>query len=113
MPLVTPDQEGLDPAAAKMIAKIRRLMLISGLFTIVGVAAVLVVIGYRVWRNEGRAPMAAADVTASLPAGSRIVGTTIGDGRILVTVELGGRTELHVFDSTSLQPRGRILIGSQ
>ena len=112
MPLVTPDTEELDPAAVKMIAKVRRLMLISGLFTLIGVAAVLVVIGYRVWRGEGSALSTAGDVSVMLPDGARIVETTIGDGRIVVRVEQGGRTALHVFDLVTLQPRGRILFNA-
>ena len=109
MPLVTPDTEELDPAAVRMIARVRRLMLISGLFTMLGVAAVLVVIGYRVWRGEGSAPPAAADLAIALSDGARVIETTIGDGRIVVRVEQGGRTSLHVFDSATLQARGRIL----
>ena len=112
MPLVTPDTQELDPAAVRMIAKVRRLMLISGLFTLLGVAAVLVVIGYRVWRGEGSAPAAAADMSVTLPAGARVADTTIGDGRIVVRVEQGGRTVLHLFDLTTLQPRGRILLNT-
>ena len=110
MPLVTPDTEELDPATVKMIAKVRRLMLVSGLFTLIGVAAVLVVIGYRVWRGEGSAPSETKDVAISLPERARVVETTIGDGRIIVRVEHGGRTTLHIFDGATLHPRGRILI---
>jgi hypothetical protein len=113
MPLVTPDTEELDPAAVKMIAKVRRLMLVSGLFTLLGVAAVLVVIGYRVWRGEGSAPAATVgDVSITLPQGARIGETIIGDGRIVVRVEQGGRTVLHIFDSATLAPRGRIVLNS-
>ena len=112
MPLVTPDTEDLDPAAVKMIARVRRLMLISGLFTLLGVAAVLVVIGYRVWRGEGSAPAPAGDVAVALPAGARVVETVIGDGRIVVRVEQGGHNVLHVFDSVTLQPRGRIVLNT-
>jgi hypothetical protein len=114
MPLVTPDTEELDPAAAQMIARVRRLMLVSGLFTVLGVAAILIVIGYRVWRSEGSAPPAPArDVTVQLPEGARVVSTAVGDGRIVVTVDVGGRTELRVFDAQTLEPRGRILLGGQ
>jgi len=86
-------------------------MAISVLFTGVAVAAVLGVIGYRVFRNEGsRAP--AADVKANLPAGARVLSTTVADGRIVVTIEAAGRTELRVFDLQSLEPRGRIELSS-
>ena len=58
------DAAPLDPAAARMVAKVRWLMLISGLTTLVAIAAVIGVIGYRVFKAEGSAP---ADVTALLP----------------------------------------------
>src|SRR5437016_3188549 len=41
----------LDPAAARVIAKVRRLMVVSTLFTALTVTAVLGVIGYRVFRS--------------------------------------------------------------
>jgi len=60
------DEQPLDPAAARMIAKVRWLMLISGVTTMVAITAVIAVIGYRVFRSEGSA-VAAVDVTALLP----------------------------------------------
>jgi hypothetical protein len=68
---------------------------------------VLGVIGYRVLSMGERAPDFAA-VTAELPAGARVVSTALGDGRILVTVEIGGATELHTFDAGTLKPLGRL-----
>src|SRR5262249_38316908 len=82
------DDKPLDPAAAKIVARVRWLMLISGVTTFVGVAAILGVIGYRMFRAEGSA--APADVTALLPKGARIVSTTVGEDRIAVTLEVGG-----------------------
>jgi len=49
------DEQPLDPAAARMIAKVRWLMLISGVTTMVAITAVIAVIGYRVFRSEGSA----------------------------------------------------------
>ena len=43
----------LNPAAAQAFARVRRLMVISLLVTVVAIAVVLMVIGYRVFRGEG------------------------------------------------------------
>ena len=50
-----------------MVAKVRWLMLISGVTTLIAISAVIGVIGYRVFKGEGSAPV--ADVTALLPKG--------------------------------------------
>ncbi len=64
------DEAPLDPAAARIVAKVRWLMLISGATTLVAIAAVIGVIGYRVFKAEGSAP---AEVTALLPKGARVI----------------------------------------
>ena len=97
----------LDPAADRIVAKVRRLMAISVLFTGLAVAAVLGVIAYRVFRYEGSAP-SVPDVSASLPRGAKVVGTAFADDRLAVTIELGGATEIHLFDARTLAPRGRL-----
>jgi hypothetical protein len=45
----------LDPESARIVARVRRLMLIGSMTTFVAVAVVLGVIGYRFFRMEGRA----------------------------------------------------------
>ena len=101
----------LDPAAAKIVARVRWLMLISGLTTFVGVAAILGVIGYRMFRAEGSA--APADVTALLPKGARIVSTAVGEDRIAVTLEVAGATEIRTFDLKTLRQTGRLRFATE
>jgi hypothetical protein len=96
----------LSPAAAQAVARVRRLMMISLLVTVVAIAVVLVVIGYRVFRGEGSG--APADVTAMLPKGARVIATAVGEGRIVVTIEIGGRIEMRTFDLRTLKPAGRL-----
>ena len=67
-PSLSETDQPLDPEAARLAAKVRLLMLISALTTVVAVGAVLAVIGYRVFKAEGSAPTV-ADVTAALPKG--------------------------------------------
>src|SRR5215470_10977306 len=105
------DEKPLDPAAAGIVARVRWLMLISGVTTFVGVAAILGVIGYRMFRAEGSA--APADVTALLPKGARIVSTAVGEDRIAVTLEVAGATEIRTFDLKTLRQTGRLRFATE
>jgi hypothetical protein len=105
------DDKPLDPAAARIIAKARRLMLISGATTLIAMAAVLGVIGYRVFRAEGSTPP--ADVTAALPKGARVVAIAAAGDRIVVTIELAGALEARVFDARTLKPAGRLRFATE
>jgi propanediol dehydratase large subunit len=105
------DEQPLDPAAARMIAKVRWLMLISGITTLVAITAVIGVIGYRVFRSEGS--VAAVDVTALLPKGARIVATAVAEDRIAVTLDVGGATEIRTFDLKSLKATGRLRFATE
>jgi hypothetical protein len=106
------DDEPLDPAAARVVARVRWLMLISGVTTMVAIAAVLGVIGYRVFKSEGSAA-APADVTAVLPKGARIVATAVAEDRIAVTIEVGGALEIRTFDLRTLKPAGRLRFATE
>src|SRR6185437_3511815 len=64
------NEKPLDPQAARIVAKVRWLMMIASLTTFVAVAAVLGVIGYRFFKGGERAPVA-PDVSTALPAGAR------------------------------------------
>jgi hypothetical protein len=98
----------LDPAAARVIARVRWLMLISGATTLVAIAAVAGVIGYRIYRSGGSAPPDPPDVTAMLPKGARIISTVVGQDRIAVTIEAGGAVEIRTFDLATMRPTGRL-----
>jgi len=94
------------PEQAALFARVRRMMLIAGLTTALAVAAVLIAIGYRLFRTEGSAN--ATDVTATLPKGARIVSTGVAGDRLVVTLEVGGVTEIRTFDARTLRPAGRL-----
>src|SRR5215475_13213278 len=100
------DEKPLDPAAARIVARVRWLMVISGLTTMIALAAVLGVIGYRVFKSEGS--VAHADVTALLPKGARIVSTAVAEDRVAVTIDVGGAIEIRTFDLRSLRQTGRL-----
>jgi hypothetical protein len=103
------DKAPLDPAAARIVAKVRWLMLISGVTTLVAIAAVVGVIGYRVFKAEGSAP----EVTALLPKGARIMAAAIAEDRIAVTVDVGGAIEIRTFDAKTLKPTGRLKFATE
>ncbi len=103
---VAGDDEPLDPAAAAFMSKVRWMMAISGATTLIAIAAVLGVIGYRVFKSEGSAPP--AEVTALLPKGARVVAISAAGDRIMVTVDVAGALEAHTFDARTLKPAGRL-----
>lgn len=103
-----------EPTAeqAAMIARVRRMMMIAGLTTAIGVGALLVVIGYRLFRSEGSAVTTTA-ATATLPKGAKIVATGATGDRIMVTLDIGGRTEIRTFDAKTLKPAGTLSFASE
>src|SRR5262249_21171984 len=95
-----------DPAATRLVAKVRWLMIISGATTLLAIAAVLGVIGYRLFKAEGSAA-AVVDATALLPRGARVISSAASGDRIVVTIENGGALEVHTFDVHTLKATGR------
>ena len=99
------------PEQAALFARVRRLMLIAGLTTALAVAAVLIAIGYRLFRTEGST--VTTDITATLPKGARIVATGFAGDRLVVTLDIGGATEIRTFDAHTLKPAGRLKFVSE
>jgi hypothetical protein len=106
-----PTDEALDPQAARFLARVRFMMTISGITTLIAIAAVLGVIGYRVFRVEGSAT--AVEATALLPKGARVIATAVADDRIVVTIEAGGAIEVRTFDAKTLAPAGRLKFATE
>ena len=105
-------EKPLDPEAARIVAKVRRLMMIASLTTFVAVAVVIAVIGYRVFRGEGRA-QAAPDVDAPWPNGARVVSSAMNDERLALTIETPNGLEVRFFDLRTLKPTGRLPLGGR
>jgi hypothetical protein len=100
------------PEQAALFARVRRMMLIAGLTSALAVFVVLTAIGYRLYRSEGSA-VASTDVTAALPKGARIVSTGVAGDRLVVTLDIGGATEIRTFDARTLRPAGRLTFVSE
>lgn len=82
------------------------MMLIAGLTTALGIGAVFIAIGYRLFRTEGGA--AGSDVTIALPGGAKIVSAGIAGDRLAVTLDIGGATEIRTYDVRTFKPAGRL-----
>src|SRR6266851_5409507 len=105
-PAPAPQATPSDPGAARVIAKVRRLMLVSTVLTALAVAAVLGIIGYRLFRSEGS--QAPTQATLTLPPGAKIVQSAIADDRIVLTLQVGGALEIRTYDLKTLKPLGRL-----
>lgn len=107
-----------DGAAAAVIARVRKLMLVSMAVTILAVGSVFTFIGYRIFKGEGttaktadKLPPASAiptDITLSLPRGARVIQAAVAADRLIITLETDGKVEVRTFDVKTLQPTGRI-----
>jgi hypothetical protein len=95
------------PEQAALFARVRRMMLIASLTTALAVAAVLIAIGYRLFRTEG------SDITSLLPKGARVVATGVAGDRLVVTLDIGGATEIRTFDARTLKPAGQLKFVSE
>lgn len=102
-------QEQREAEAAAFVARVKRLMMICVGGTFAALAIVLVVIGYRVsgTGNDG-ASSSGPDMVAMLPKGARVISASVADGRLAVTVEIGGAIEVRLFDAKTLKPAGRL-----
>jgi hypothetical protein len=109
--MTEPDAPEPTPEQAVLFARVRRLMLIAGLTTALAVAAVLIAVGYRLFRTEGSA--VASDITTTLPKGARIVSTGVAGDRLVVTLDIGGSVEIRTFDARTLKPTGRLRFASE
>ncbi len=102
------------------------MMTISGVTTLIAVAAVIGVIGYRVFRQEGSAPPAGtaapaasetagapAEVLALLPKGARVTATAVAGDRLVVTLDAPTGPEVRTFDIKTLRPTGRLRFGTE
>ena len=107
-----------DGDAARGIAQVRKLMLVSMAVTVIAVGSVFGFIGYRIFKGEGSTAKTAdklpesspipTDVTLSLPRGARILQSAVAADRLVMTLEIDGKVEVRTFDVKTLQPAGRL-----
>jgi len=98
-------------AASRMVARVRLLMIISGLTTLIAIVAVVGVISYRAYRVGGT--VAAGEVIITLPKGARVVATLVAEDRIVATLDVAGATEIRTYDLKTLKETGRIRFATE
>jgi uncharacterized membrane protein (DUF485 family) len=103
------EDKPLDPAQEAIVRKLKRMSLVSTLIMLGGFLVVFGVIAYRMSTggSSGSAP-AWVDATIPLPAGARVLSSTASEGRLAVTIEVGGITEVRFFDLKTMESRGRV-----
>jgi hypothetical protein len=99
-------EEPAESAAAQAVARARIILLIAALTTALAIAAVLTVIGYRMFGGAGS--VIATDDVVSLPKGARVISTSASAGRVAVLIEIDGVSELRTFDIKTLRETGRL-----
>jgi hypothetical protein len=105
--------EAADSDLSATVARVRWLMIISALTTAIAIAAVIGVVGYRFYNRGNSAVDTIVNGTVFLPKGAHIDSTTISEGRIVVTFDLNGATEVRFFDLKTLQAIGELHFATQ
>jgi hypothetical protein len=104
------EEKPLDPAVARVQARLRAMILIAGLTLGLGVIALFVAVIYRIATLEDNpAPVAAGgepevvDLDGlGLPAGAEVVSTALDGNRLAVTFRAGGEFILLVLDARDM-----------
>ena len=94
------------------MARVRWMSMLSGVATLIGIAVVIGVVGYRIFRSEGSVATS-AEIVAMLPKGAKVISTATAGERIVVTIDVQGQTEIRAFDARSLQPAGRLRFANE
>jgi hypothetical protein len=102
--------DSAESEAVHLVARARVMMIISVLTTLLAIAAVVTVIGYRVFAAGA---VAAADGVIALPKGARVLSTAASAGRLAVLLDVGGTSELRTFDIKTLKPTGRLVFSTE
>jgi hypothetical protein len=97
--------------AEALVARARAVMIISALTTLIAIAAVVSVIGYRMVNSGGGA--IGTDGIITLPKGARLISTAASGGRVAVLIDIGGVSELRTFDIKTLKQTGRLRFATE
>jgi hypothetical protein len=89
----------------RLVARARTMMMISGLTTVLAIAAVVTVIGYRMYGGAGGSPVEDA---IALPKGARVVSIAGSGGRVAVMIDNNGVSEMRVFDLKTMKESGHL-----
>jgi hypothetical protein len=108
-----PSDAGAPADLSAAVRRARWLMLISAITTVVAIAAVAGVIGYRLFANNESLAGTIVNGTIFVPKDAHVVSTTISNGRVFVTLDNGGSSEVRIFDLKTLQQVGDLRFATQ
>jgi hypothetical protein len=103
------DAEELTPEQQRVIGRVRKLMLVPLLVMIVGFLTVFGVIAYRL-SMSGERGRPVVEKVLNLSRGARVISTSVDNNKLAVTIEVGGSTEVLLYDLETMQPAGRFVI---
>ncbi|HXY89580.1 MAG TPA: DUF6476 family protein [Xanthobacteraceae bacterium] len=106
---MNPSGDDFTPEQARVMRRVRRLMLGSLVVMAAGFLAVFGVIAYRLYASAERARPPLAE-TLNLARGARVISTAAAGDRLVVTVENAGLVEVLIYDLETLAPKGRFTI---
>lgn len=102
-----------DDTAAALVARVKRLMIVTLGATFLALAVVLMIIGYRVFTNGGSLQPGMTESVLRLPAGARVLSANTSAGRIVVTVQSTAGTEILTFDADTLKQISRLRVATE
>jgi hypothetical protein len=102
-----------DQVADRMVARVRLLMIISGITTLIAIGAVVSVVSYRVYRAGGNNAVPVVEGTIVLPKGARVVASSVAADRVIVTLDIAGATEIRSYDLKTLKETGQIRFATE
>ena len=94
--------------AARVLVRVRRIMLISTALTLAAILVVLGLVGYRLFKSS---EYHETHLALTLPKGAKILQTAVAEDRIVVTLDTGGAVEIRTYDLHTLKPVGRLSFG--
>jgi hypothetical protein len=107
-PKISAPETSAPEDLAAVVARARWLMLISAVTTAIAIAAVVGVIGYRLFGAGGSGAGTITNGTVFLPKGARVLSTTVSGAGIVVTLEVAGASEVCIYDLKTLQQTGSL-----
>ena len=102
-----------DAAAAALVARVKRLMIVTLGATFLALAVVLMIIGYRVFNSGGSLQPGTTESVLRLPAGARVLSANTAEGRIVVTVQSSNGIEILTFDANTLKQISRLRVATE
>jgi hypothetical protein len=103
----SPEPDVNDAASEAVVARVRRISVISFLVMILGVGSVLAVIVYRLMTVPAAGPL----VSGTIPSEGRLVSAVAAGDRLTVTHERPGGGLIVIYDLRTLKETHRVTVG--